>query len=132
LTLVPISLHSAADVATAAQESGGDSVFQKMFDQGTIPMYTYSTDTTGAPEMTTDPHHAEYLAAVAGMPTHTPPPPKAIYADGVYVTGITAGRRWAGYVEWCEAGRLSINVGGAWIYVPAEDVLESSDWTESH
>jgi hypothetical protein len=82
--------------------------------------------------MTNDAHHAEYLAAVAGMATHTPPPPKAIYAEGVYVTGITAGRRWGGHVEWCEAGRVCINAGGVWIYVPTEDVLEAADCTESH
>jgi len=80
--------------------------------------------------MTNDAHHAEYLAAVAGI--HQQTPRKTIYAEGVYVTGITAGRRWGGHVEWCEAGRLCINVGGTWIYVPASDVLEAADCTESH
>ena len=101
-----------------------------MFDARTIPLYTYSTHTKGIHQMTNDAHHAEYLAAVAGI--HDQTPRKAIYAEGVYVTGITAGRRWGGHVEWMDGQRLCINVGGAWIYVPAEDVLESSEWTESH
>jgi len=106
------------------------SKFFPMLDPTAIRLYTYPNTRKGTHEMTNDAHHAEYLAAVAGI--HEQTPRKAIFAEGVYVTGITAGRRWGGHVEWMDGQRLCINVGGAWIYVPAEDVLESSEWTESH
>jgi hypothetical protein len=93
-------------------------------------LYTYLNTTEGDPQMTNDAHHNEYLAAVAGI--HDQTPRKNIYAEGDFVSGTTAGRRWAGYVEWMDSQRLCINVGGAWIYVPAADVLEASEWTESH
>jgi hypothetical protein len=83
-------------------------------------LYTYLTDTKGTHEMTNDAHHAEYLAAVAGI--HDQTPRQATYAEGDFVSGTTAGRRWAGYVEWCEGGRICVNAGGAWIPVPAADV----------
>ena len=101
-----------------------------MLDPTAIRLYTYLNTTEGDPQMTNDAHHNEYLAAVAGI--HDQTPRKAIYAEGVYVTGITAGRRWGGHVEWMDDQRVCINVGGAWIYVPASDVLEAADCTESH
>jgi hypothetical protein len=67
-----------------------------------------------------DAHHAEYAAAIAGMAetygtTQTP-------AVGDFVSGMTAGRRWSGHVEWIDGDRLTINVGGGWLAVPVKDV----------
>jgi hypothetical protein len=67
-----------------------------------------------------DAHHAEYAAAVAGMAetygTQQTP------AVGDFVSGITAGRRWSGHVEWIDGDRLTINVGGGWLAVPLKDI----------
>lgn len=73
---------------------------------------------------TFDPHYAEYLAAVSGMHDHTPSPaPKAEPAVGDSVSGITAGKRWSGRVEWYDdANRMVVNVGGAWIAVSTQDI----------
>jgi hypothetical protein len=38
------------------------------------------------------------------------------------VSGETAGRRWSGRVEWIEAGRMTLDVGGAWLAVPVTDI----------
>jgi hypothetical protein len=35
---------------------------------------------------------------------------------------LTAGRRWSGHVEWIDGDRLTIDVGGAWLAVPAKDI----------
>lgn len=71
----------------------------------------------------TSPHENEYLAAIAGMPEHTPsqaarPEPAA----GDYVSGRTAGRTWSGRVERVEDGRIVLDVGGAWLAVPVTDI----------
>jgi hypothetical protein len=67
-----------------------------------------------------DAHHAEYAAAVAGMSetygTQQTP------AVGDFVSGMTAGRRWSGHVEWIDGDRLTINVGGGWLAVPLKDI----------
>jgi hypothetical protein len=67
-----------------------------------------------------DAHHAEYAAAVAGMQetygTQQTP------AVGDFVSGMTAGRRWSGHVEWIDGDRLTINVGGGWLAVPLKDI----------
>lgn len=72
-----------------------------------------------------DPHHAEYAAAVAGMADHTMPPalPPAC-AVGDYVSGMTAGRRWSGHVEWIsdDDATVVVNVDHAWVRVPAADI----------
>ena len=71
--------------------------------------------------MTNDVHEPEYLAAVAGMADHTMPPAQ-LPAEGDFVSGITAGRRWSGRVEWIEGNLPSIDVGGGWVAVPASDI----------
>jgi hypothetical protein len=70
---------------------------------------------------TTDPHENEYLAAVAGMADHTPSP-VSLPAEGDFVSGCTAGRRWQGRVEWIDGDRLTVDVGGAWLAVSAHDI----------
>jgi hypothetical protein len=69
----------------------------------------------------TDPHQNEYLAAVAGMADHTPSP-VSLPAEGDFVSGCTAGRRWQGRVEWVEGDRLTVDVGGAWLAVSVHDI----------
>jgi hypothetical protein len=69
----------------------------------------------------TDPHQNEYLAAVAGMADHTPSP-VSMPAEGDFVSGCTAGRRWQGRVEWVEGDRLTVDVGGAWLAVSVHDI----------
>ena len=70
-----------------------------------------------------DANDREYAAAAAGMADHTMPPalPQEP-AVGDYVSGMTAGRRWSGHVEWVEDGRMTLNVGGAWLAVPVKDI----------
>lgn len=72
-----------------------------------------------------DPHYAEYLAAVSGMHDHTPSPApqRAEPAVGDFVSGVTAGKRWSGHVEWIDdASRIVINVGGAWVACDPQDI----------
>lgn len=69
----------------------------------------------------TDPHQNEYLAAVAGMADHTPSP-VSLPAEGDFVSGCTAGRRWQGRVEWVDGDRLTVDVGGAWLAVSVHDI----------
>ena len=69
----------------------------------------------------TNPHQNEYLAAVAGMADHTPSP-VSLPAEGDFVSGCTAGRRWQGRVEWVEGNRLTVDVGGAWLAVSVHDI----------
>jgi hypothetical protein len=69
----------------------------------------------------TDPHQNEYIAAVAGMADHTPSP-VSMPAEGDFVSGCTAGRRWQGRVEWVEGDRLTVDVGGAWLAVSVHDI----------
>ena len=69
----------------------------------------------------TDPHQNEYLAAVAGMADHTPSP-VSLPAEGDFVSGCTAGRRWQGRVEWIDGDRLTVDVGGAWLAVSVHDI----------
>jgi len=66
-----------------------------------------------------DAHASEYAAAVAGMAeTYGTKQP----AVGDFVSGMTAGRRWSGHVEWIDGDRLTINVGGGWLAVPIKDI----------
>lgn len=73
---------------------------------------------------TRHPGDNEYLAAIAGMPDHTPSPvTRHQPAPGDFVSGKTAGRTWAGRVEWIEQdGRMVVDVGGAWLAVPVTDI----------
>jgi hypothetical protein len=58
-------------------------------------------------------HDREYAAAVAGMAetygTRTP----RTYADGDFISGITAGKRWQGHIEWIDGDRVTVKVGGS-------------------
>lgn len=75
-------------------------------------------------DMTTrHPGDAEYLAAISGMPEHTPSPAaRPEPAPGDFVSGETAGRRWSGRVESVDDGRITLDVGGAWLAVPVTDI----------
>ncbi len=57
---------------------------------------------------TADPHHNEYLAAIAGLPEQTITPRH--YAVGDFVSGYTNGRRWSGRVQWFDADRSTPHV----------------------
>lgn len=69
-----------------------------------------------------DPHHAEYLAAAAALHEQTPLPERHEPAVGDFISGITAGRRWSGHVEWVNGTECCLNVGGGWVYVPLADI----------
>lgn len=72
--------------------------------------------------MSTDAHHNEYLAAIAGLHEQTVSPARNEPAVGDFVSGCTAGKRWSGHVEWVEDGRMCINVDGGWVAVPVADI----------
>lgn len=60
---------------------------------------------------TTDPHHAEYLAAASAIHEQTPPPPQRTEpAVGDFISGVTDGRRWSGHVEWDATSTRSIEI----------------------
>lgn len=68
-----------------------------------------------------DAHHNEYLGAVAGMQdTYGTPTPTL--AEGDFISGTTAGKRWSGRIEWIDGDRLTIDVGGGLLAVSAKDV----------
>ena len=69
-----------------------------------------------------DPHDREYAAAVSYLPEHTVSPSRTEPAVGDFVSGETAGKRWSGYVEWVQGGRVCINVDGGWVAVPVSDI----------
>jgi hypothetical protein len=78
------------------------------------------------------PHENEYLAAVAGLPEQTPSQCQEP-AVGDFVSGMTAGKRWQGRVEWInDDGQMCINGSGWWAFVPVVDcrqVVPSKDIT---
>jgi hypothetical protein len=68
-----------------------------------------------------DAHINEYAAAVAGMAetygTNQPP------AVGDFVSGMTAGKRWSGHIEWFrDDGWMVVNVDHSWVTVPVADI----------
>jgi hypothetical protein len=69
---------------------------------------------------TTDPHHNEYLAAVAGMADHTAAPVEPAVGD--FISGTTSGKAWSGRVEWIDGHLVAIDVGGGWLRVPLKDI----------
>lgn len=72
-----------------------------------------------------DPHLPEYLAAARLLHESTPQPaPRTTYAEGDFVSGITAGKRWAGRIEWIfdNGKEACIDVGGGWVSVPLADI----------
>jgi len=68
-----------------------------------------------------DAHENEYAAAVAGM-NETYGSCRNLPAVGDFVSGITCGKRWSGYVMSAEPGRLAVECGGAWIAVDPADI----------
>jgi hypothetical protein len=69
-----------------------------------------------------DPHANEFLAAIRGLPDQTPSPEISLPAIGDFVSGMTAGKRWQGRVEWInDDGQMCINGHGWWAYVPCKD-----------
>ena len=70
-----------------------------------------------------DAHHAEYAAAAAALHEQTPSPISHEPAVGDFVSGITAGKRWTGRVQWiADDGRISIELDGGWLYVSSGDI----------
>lgn len=73
-----------------------------------------------------DAHHDEYLGAVAGFresagwhdASNTPP------AVGDFVSGLTAGRRWSGNIEWFsdDGKTMVVNVDHSWVTVSVSDI----------
>ena len=57
---------------------------------------------------TVDPHHNEYLAAIAGLPEQTITPRH--YAVGDWVSGYTDGRHWSGRIQWFDGDRPTPHV----------------------
>ena len=51
--------------------------------------------------------------------------PPDLPAVGDWVNGITAGRRWSGYVLSAEPGRLAVECDGAWIVVHPSDITRA-------
>jgi hypothetical protein len=69
-----------------------------------------------------DAHHAEYTAAAAAVADQTPPPGRPVFAEGDWISGRSGGKSWSGRILWIEGNRLTIDIDGGWIAVPAEDV----------
>ena len=70
------------------------------------------------------PNEDLYLAAVRGLHEQTPSPPakKLEPAVGDFVSGMTAGKRWQGRVEWVnDDGQMCIDGDGWWAFVPVAD-----------
>lgn len=68
------------------------------------------------------PHENEFLAAITGLPEQTPSPAVSLPAIGDFVSGCTEGKRWSGYVQACDEGRLAVECDGAWIVVHPRDI----------
>jgi hypothetical protein len=77
---------------------------------------------------TNDAHENEYAGAVTGMTetygtgwrdtTNTTP------AVGDFVSGLTAGRRWSGHIEWFsdDDATVVVNVDHSWERFPVADI----------
>lgn len=74
-----------------------------------------------------DAHKNEYAGAIAGMAetygsgwqdtSNTP------LAVGDFVSGMTAGKRWSGHIEWfSDDATVVVNVDHAWVRVPVADI----------
>ena len=81
--------------------------------------------------MTNMAHENEYLGAVAGMKDtygtgwkDTSNTPKQEHAVGDFVSGLTAGRRWSGDIEWFsdDGKTMVVNVDHSWVTVPVADI----------
>jgi hypothetical protein len=67
-------------------------------------------------------HENEYAAAVAGMQDTYGKP--VAHAVGDFVSGLTAGRRWSGHIEWFsdDGKTMVVNVDHSWVTVPVADI----------
>ena len=63
----------------------------------------------------------EFLAAVSGLPEQTVST-KHEPAVGDFISGVTAGKRWQGRVEWVNGHEICVNTDGSWVYVPVADI----------
>ena len=72
---------------------------------------------------TNDAHDREYAGAVAGM-QDTYGTPQHEHAVGDFVSGLTAGRRWSGVIEWFsdDGKSMVVNVDHSWVTVPVADI----------
>jgi hypothetical protein len=75
-----------------------------------------------------DAHTNEYAGAVSGMQdtygknwSDTSNTPLAV---GDFVSGLTAGRRWGGHIEWFsdDGETMVVNVDHSWVTVPVADI----------
>jgi hypothetical protein len=73
--------------------------------------------------MSTDPHHAEYAAAAAGIHDQTPRGCR-LPAVGDWVSGCSGRKPWQGRVQQAEPGRIVVEIDGAWLVVSEEDITE--------
>jgi hypothetical protein len=71
---------------------------------------------------TNDAHDREYAAAVAGMQDTYGTVSTPTLAVGDFISGMSAGKRWSGRIEWIDGDRITIDVGGGWVAVSASDV----------
>jgi hypothetical protein len=83
-------------------------------------MYTVTLNTKEMTHM--DANAREYAGAVAGMAAvYGPQQPLAV---GDFVSGLTAGRRWSGHIEWFsdDGKTMVVNVDHSWVTVPVADI----------
>lgn len=72
---------------------------------------------------TQHPGDAEYAAAVASLHEQTISPAAChLPAIGDFVSGSTAGRRWSGYVQAVQPGRMVVEAGGCLLSVDPQDI----------
>lgn len=71
----------------------------------------------------TDAHSNEYLAAITGM-QDTYGKPRTLPAVGDFISGVSAGKRWSGHVEWYsdDGKTVTVNVDHSWVSVPVSDI----------
>jgi len=78
-----------------------------------------------------DAHEREYEAAVNGMADLYGQPPIAephpLPSVGDWVNGIARGKRFSGYVQQVEPGRIVVETDRSWNVVSAEQLVVSPD-----
>ena len=69
------------------------------------------------------PGDAEYAAAASALHEQTISPAAFhLPAIGDFVSGYTAGRRWSGYVQAVEPGRMVVEAGGCLLSLDTKDI----------
>ena len=78
-----------------------------------------------------DAHEREYEAAVNGMADlYGQPPsvePHPLPSVGDWVNGIAGGKRFSGYVQQVEPGRIVVETDRSWVVVSPEHLVASPD-----